>query len=142
MTSVTVVTKGPEANAGSMLSLSRTMGMTMAPKAAAISVSSIATAITAASMGTPNQKPATSAINTPKVRPFMAPTVISRQHTRKALLAVSSRVAIARTATVIVWVPALPPMEATIGISTASATIWLMVSAYMSMTSDATMAVT
>ena len=36
------------------------------------------------------------------------------------------RVAKARTATVMVWVPAFPPMLATIGISTASATIcWI-----------------
>ena len=42
---------------------------------------------------------------------------------RQALALDSSRVASARTVTVMVWVPALPPMLATIGISTASATI-------------------
>ena len=36
---------------------------------------------------------------------------------------VSWFIASARTDTAIVWVPALPPIEATIGISTASATI-------------------
>ena len=44
--------------------------------------------------------------------------------TRQTLALDSSRVASARTATVMVWVPALPPMLATIGISTASATIF------------------
>ena len=41
---------------------------------------------------------------------------------RRVLLRVSWLVAIARTVTAIVCVPALPPMLATIGISTASAT--------------------
>src|SRR3569833_2618514 len=41
---------------------------------------------------------------------------------RLALAEVSSRLAKARTATARVWVPALPPTEDTIGISTARAT--------------------
>ena len=60
---------------------------------------------------------------TAKANPLSTPTMNSRRTTRHALASLSSRVASARTATVMVWVPALPPMLATIGISTASATI-------------------
>ena len=51
----------------------------------------------------------------------------SRMMMRPALWMSMSRVASARTVTVMVCVPALPPIEATIGISTASATICWMV---------------
>ena len=61
---------------------------------------------------------------------------------RVVLTAPSSPVASARTATVMVWVPALPPMEATIGISTASATMCSMVASNCLMTAEARMAVT
>ena len=61
---------------------------------------------------------------TAKQMPFSTPTHISRRITRHTLARDNSRVASARTATVMVWVPALPPMLATIGISTASATIF------------------
>ena len=47
----------------------------------------------------------------------------------------------ARTATVMVWVPALPPIEATIGISTASATICWIVASNKAITQEARMAV-
>ena len=59
--------------------------------------------------------------------PLSSPTMVSRPMTRAALTAPRSCVASARTATVMVCVPALPPMEATIGMSTASATICSMV---------------
>jgi hypothetical protein len=52
-----------------------------------------------------------------------------------------SRVASARTVTVMVCVPALPPIEATIGISTASATICSMVASNRLITQEARMAV-
>ena len=61
--------------------------------------------------------------------------------TRRALAGVSSRIARARTATVRVWVPALPPIEATIGIRIASATIWSMVASNRPITSEASTAV-
>ena len=60
---------------------------------------------------------------TAKTRPLRRPTIASRRMMRQALARPSSRVASARTATVMVWVPALPPIEATTGISTASATM-------------------
>ena len=48
----------------------------------------------------------------------------------------------ARTATVMVWVPALPPMLATIGISTASATIFSIEPSNCRITQEASSAVT
>ena len=56
---------------------------------------------------------------------------------RNALAAVNSPIASARTATVTVCVPALPPIDATIGISTASATIFSIASAAISSVSAA-----
>ena len=47
----------------------------------------------------------------------------------------------ARTVTVMVWVPALPPIEATMGISTASATICSMVASKSPMMTEARKAV-
>jgi hypothetical protein len=52
-----------------------------------------------------------------------------------------SRVASARTATVMVCVPALPPIEATIGIRMASATIWSIEASNHEITQDASTAV-
>ncbi len=57
------------------------------------------------------------------------------------LLRVSWLVAIARTVTAMVCVPALPPMLATIGISTARATSCSIAAPNMAMMSDATNAV-
>jgi hypothetical protein len=54
---------------------------------------------------------------------------------------VRSFVASARTATVSAWVPAFPPIEATIGIRTASATICAMASSNWAITSEARIAV-
>ena len=56
-------------------------------------------------------------------KPLMRPTNISRSAKRVADCVLNSCIAIARTATVTVCVPALPPIEATIGMSTASATM-------------------
>ncbi len=61
---------------------------------------------------------------------------------RQALAGPRSRVASARTATVIVWVPALPPIEATIGIRTASATIFSIEPSKRRITLEAMSAVT
>ena len=61
---------------------------------------------------------------------------------REALPGPKSRIAMARTATVSVWVPAMPPIEATIGISTANATTCSMVRAKIAMTAEAAIAVT
>ena len=61
--------------------------------------------------------------------------------TRQTLVLDSSRVASARTATVMVCVPAFPPMLATIGISTASATILASASSKLLITQEASSAV-
>ena len=83
-----------------------------------------------------NQNAATTPRIIANASPLNRPTSSSRRTIRRALALDSSRVASARTVTVMVWVPALPPMLATIGISTASATIfaiepskWLMTQA-------------
>ena len=57
------------------------------------------------------------------------------------LAALSSRVARARTATVRVWVPALPPMEAAMGLITASAASLAIDPWKMPITQEARMAV-
>ena len=73
--------------------------------------------------------------------PLMRPTDASRTMTRSVLAGPRSRVARARTVTVMVWVAALPPIEATTGISTASATIWPMVASNNLITLEASSAV-
>ena len=73
--------------------------------------------------------------------PLASPTAPSLPTRRIALAGVTSLVASARTVTVSVWVPALPPIEATIGMSTASATICSMVASNCQMTVEATIAV-
>ena len=78
---------------------------------------------------------------TAKPSPLMRPTSSSRRTTRHALASLRSRVASARTATVMVCVPALPPMLATIGISTASATILAIEPSNWRITQDASSAV-
>ena len=59
---------------------------------------------------------------TRKVPPLRRPTASSLRIARQALPLVISPAASERTVTVSAWVPALPPMPATIGISVASAT--------------------
>ena len=71
----------------------------------------------------------------------MMPTYSSRRPKVTANLGLNSRIAIARTATVMVWVPAFPPIEATIGISTASATIFSIVFSKNPITIEAATAV-
>ena len=73
--------------------------------------------------------------------PFNSPTAASRPITRNALAEPRSFIASARTVTVMVWLPALPPIEATIGISTASATICSMVASNRPITEAASSAV-
>ncbi len=101
----------------------------------------MAAPITAPSKPLSNQNHVTAPVNTANASPFRPQTATSLRITRQALVLVSSRVAIARTATVRVWVPALPPIEATIGIRTASATSCWMVPSNTPMTIDAAIAV-
>ena len=96
----------------------------MPPSAAATRLQIIASPMTMPRPGTLNQAQAATPVMTAKASPLSSPTNSSRRMTRQALASVSSRVASARTATVMVWVVALPPWLATIGASTASATIF------------------
>ncbi len=73
---------------------------------------------------------------------MIRPATTSRRSTLSALARVRSRVASARTATVIDCVPALPPMLATIGISTASAVTAAITPSNCAITRDARIAVT
>ena len=99
-------------------------GMRMPPSAAATRLQSMASPMTMPRPGTLNQAQAATPVMTAKASPLTSPTSSSRTITRQALASVSSRVASARTATVMVCVVALPPWLATIGASTASATIF------------------
>ncbi|MND95851.1 hypothetical protein D3C80_881150 [compost metagenome] len=94
----------------------------------------MAAAMTAPICQSVNQNPAASPIRGARTRPLTRPTAISRQKVRSALELFNSRVARARTVTVRAWVPALPPMAETMGISTARATISWMVPSKKAMT--------
>ncbi len=93
---------------------------------------------TTPSIGIPNQTRPTIPMITAKTMPLASPTRVSRRIMRHMFFGVRSRVAIARTATVRVCVPALPPIEATIGISIARATTASIVPEKTPMTMDAT----
>src|SRR5262249_35913654 len=140
-TSVTVVTNGPDDTAGSTPRRIRISGMRMPPSAAAASTVSMASPMTMPRSLTLNQVAAITPMITAKASPLSAPTMTSRAMMRRALARLSSRVASARTATVMVWVPALPPMLATIGMSTASDTIFCSDPSNRLMTHDASSAV-
>ena len=89
----------------------------------------------------PNQKYPTKPKTSAKIMPLRSPTRTSRRITRQTLEVVKSLVAMARTATVSDCVPALPPIDATIGIKTASATNCAIVASNIEMTKDAIIAV-
>ena len=101
----------------------------------------MAKAITYPSCEDPNQITPMTPITTANTAPLINPTKASRRIIRKKLDPVRSLVAMARTAMVRLWVPALPPIEAMIGIKTASATNCEMVASNCAMTMDATTAV-
>ena len=84
----------------------------------------MASPITRPRPGTLNHAAAATPVITAKATPLTSPTSTSRRMMRPAFALDSSRVASARTATVMVCVAALPPWLATIGASTASATIF------------------
>ena len=77
----------------------------------------------------------------PQTMPFSAATAISLPSSRRALPAFTWPSAIERMISVIVWLPELPAMPATIGISVASATTRSIVPSKASMTREAMNAV-
>ena len=96
----------------------------MPPSAAAASTQIMASPITRPRSAIWNQAAATAPMITAKPRPLRTPTNNSRRTTAPRWRRQDRGWRCARTATVMDCVPALPPMLATIGISTASATIF------------------
>ena len=80
-------------------------------------------------------------ITSATLAPFSSATRTSRQTARQRFDWVSWLVASARQVTASVWVPALPPTPATIGIRIASATIWAIAASKKLMMVEATRAV-
>ena len=107
--------------------MSSRIGVTTPKKPAQNTLNTSAEAITTPRSGFWNQKPATSPTITAMMLPLASATSTSRPITRAVLRLVTDRDAMARTVTVIAWMPALPPIEATMGIRIASATISWMV---------------
>jgi hypothetical protein len=101
----------------------------------------IAAAITAPSSGFENARVTPIPITRATLAPLSRATRTSRQTARQRFDWVSWLVASARQVTASVWVPALPPTPATIGINMASATIWAMAASKKLMMVDATSAV-
>ena len=117
ITSVSVVTNVPEASAGSRPKRSSVSGTSTPPSAATIWFTIMAIASTAPRRGSPKTSIPTSPRIRASPRPFSTPAISSRRITRGAVERFRSRVASARTATASDCVPAIPPVEATIGIS-------------------------
>ena len=80
-------------------------------------------------------------ITLPQIMPLISATPISLRNSRQACNLEICVLAMARTIMVMVWLPELPPMPATIGMSAASATIWEMEDSNAPMTRLATRAV-
>ena len=78
---------------------------------------------------------------TAKIKPLNSPTRNSLEIILETFEAISSLVAIKRTVTVKVCVPAFPPMDATIGINMANATTFSILALKRLMTVDASIAV-
>src|SRR5215831_7754971 len=117
-TSVTVVTNTPDEIAGSARKRWSTSGTRIPPSAPATRLQIMARPITTPRSGTLNHTPAATPVMTAKAKPLTSPTSTSRRTRRAALALDNSCVASARTATVMVWVAALPRWLATIGAST------------------------
>ena len=132
--SVVAVTNTAEETAGSNFSRDRVRGVRTPTVAATIRFSTMAVAMTAPIRQSPDHRAAATPISGDSTRPLARPTAISRQKVRTEFDRFSSRVARARTVTVSDWVPALPPMAETIGISTARAMICSMVAPNQEMT--------
>ena len=116
-----IVTNTLLATAGSWSIRSSITG-TITPASPAVRMlTSTAVAITPPSSGFENTSAVATPISVATVAPLSIATRNSRHRMRRVLLRVSWLVASARTVTAMVWVPALPPIEATIGESAASA---------------------
>ena len=112
----------PEARAGSTLNLFNVIGINIPAIPAINKFIIIAIAITIPNKKSSNQYEESNPIINAKIIPLIPPTNVSFTIILNALEVVNSFIAKALTETVKVCVPALPPIEATIGINTASAT--------------------
>ena len=117
-----VVKNTAEALAGSTFRRSRTIGTKVPEMPATIRLTSMATPITTPSIKSWNHRAEKAKAIAANPIPLNMPTNASRVMNCTALRARKSFIAKARTATARVCVPAFPPMDATMGISTASAT--------------------
>ena len=136
-----MVTKIEEEIAGSAFQCCKVSGTSTPARPAITILHSIAAPMTAPSKGFWNSTATITPITTATVPPFKAAIDISRRIARVVLASVNWLVAIARTVTASVWVPALPPIPATIGMSTAKATIAAITSSNCAITLEATEAV-
>ena len=141
ITSVAVVRKTVDAKAGSAPILLKIIGIEAPKTPAAMRFIIMAKPMTTPSPVLWNQRAVVTAIIIANAMPLRAPTSVSFQTTLAALVEDNSFVASARTATVRACVPALPPIEATIGINTARATICSIVASKKEITIDARIAV-
>ena len=118
-----VVTKTLDANAGSIFIFFNDTGTNIPNNPATIIFKIIETPISNERLISLNQSCTITAVITAKIIPFKIPITNSFPTTRLKLLDESSFVAIALIVTASVCIPALPPIEATIGIRKARATI-------------------
>ena len=140
-TSVTVVRNTPDATAGSIPVFDSPIGIAAPASPATTMVTIIAIAMTTPMEISPDHAQAMTPNRPAKSIPLKTPTKISLESTRQALALVNSFIANARTATVSVCVPALPPIDAAMGIRTARMTICWMVASKRPITADASSAV-
>ena len=101
----------------------------------------MAAAIIAAIRRSWNHSAATPPMTTAHSMPLSAPTANSLLSSQPRLLRLTCPKAMPRITTVSVWLPATPPMLATMGINMASATTFSIVASKILMTEEARMAV-
>src|SRR5581483_10026723 len=124
--SVKVVTTTPLATAGSTRRSLRATGTRVPVRAATSMFVIIARPRMRPSSGSPFQRYAITPATSPVPAPFASPMTASRKRTFRVFATVRSPSAMARTITVNVWIPAFPPMPATIGMKTArAANAWI-----------------
>ena len=128
ITSVIVVTKTLEAKAGSMLSFLSETGTNIPNKPATIIFNIIETAISIDNLNSLNQSCTIAPVIIAKIIPFKIPIMNSLVTIFPKFPEDNSFVAKALIVTAKVCIPALPPIEATMGIKTANKTISLIAS--------------
>src|SRR5260221_235119 len=126
MLSVTNVRKTLDPTAGSRPKRSMASGMKIPASAATTRFRSIASAITPPSATLRERNQAATPSTPPQRTPFKALIPSSFMSRRRALWVLTCPSASARTMSVVVWLPELPPMPATIGMRAASAASFAM----------------